>query len=48
MCDLWRHTIETDTPPGAIPRQIELGLAAWAEPAAEPGAQPADVREFDT
>jgi len=44
MCDLWRHTIETDTPPGAIPRQIELGLAAWAEPAAEPGAQPAEVR----
>jgi radical SAM enzyme (TIGR01210 family) len=28
MCDLWRDTIETDTPPGAIPRQIELGLAA--------------------
>jgi hypothetical protein len=45
MCDLWRHTIETDTPPGAIPHQIELGLAAWAEPAAEPGAQPADVRD---
>jgi radical SAM enzyme (TIGR01210 family) len=22
MCDLWRHTIETDTPPGAIPAQI--------------------------
>ena len=44
MCDLWRDTIETDTPPGAIPRQIELGLAAWAEPAAEPGAEPADVR----
>ena len=56
MCDLWRHTIETDTPPGAIPHQIELGLAAWAEPktrpgaepaaqpGAEPGAQPAEVR----
>jgi radical SAM enzyme (TIGR01210 family) len=26
MCDLWRDTIETDTPPGAIPQQIELGL----------------------
>jgi radical SAM enzyme (TIGR01210 family) len=26
MCDLWRDTIETDTPPGAIPHQIELGL----------------------
>lgn len=23
MCDLWRHTMETDTPQGAIPRQIE-------------------------
>ena len=44
MCDLWRHTIETDTPPGAIPRQIELGLAARAEPGAGPGAQPAEVR----
>jgi radical SAM enzyme (TIGR01210 family) len=27
MCDLWRHTIEGDTPPGAIPHQIRLGLA---------------------
>ena len=51
MCDLWRDTIETDTPPGAIPRQIELGLAAWAgpaaspraEPGAQPGAEPAEV-----
>ena len=23
MCDLWRGTIASDTPPGAIPRQIE-------------------------
>jgi radical SAM enzyme (TIGR01210 family) len=22
MCDLWKHTIEADTPPGAIPAQI--------------------------
>ncbi len=22
MCDLWKHTIEIDTPPGAIPEQI--------------------------
>jgi hypothetical protein len=27
MCDLWRDTLETDTPPGAIPHQIALGLA---------------------
>ncbi len=26
MCDLWRHTTETDTPRGAIPRQI---AQAW-------------------
>jgi hypothetical protein len=41
MCDLWRDTLETDTPPGAIPQQIALGLAAWAGPAASPGAEPA-------
>src|SRR4029453_540645 len=23
MCDLWRGTIASDTPPGAIPRQVE-------------------------
>ncbi len=27
MCDLWQHTTETDTPLGAIPRQIEVALA---------------------
>jgi len=26
MCDLWRDTLETDTPPGAIPHQIAAGL----------------------
>lgn len=26
MCDLWRFTLETDTPPGAIPHQIELAI----------------------
>ena len=26
MCDLWRHTLEHDTPVGAIPRQIELAI----------------------
>ena len=28
MCDLWRNTSESPTPSGAIPRQIELALAA--------------------
>jgi radical SAM enzyme (TIGR01210 family) len=28
FCDLWRHTIEGATPSGAIPRQIDLALAA--------------------
>ncbi len=28
MCDLWQHTTETDTPAGAIARQIELALKA--------------------
>src|SRR5688572_3869433 len=28
FCDLWRYTIEGATPAGAIPKQIELGLAA--------------------
>ena len=32
MCDLWRDTLETDTPPGAIPRQIRLALAPGSEP----------------
>jgi archaeosine synthase beta-subunit len=37
MCDLWRDTIETDTPPGAIPHQVRVGLS-------QPGAQPAQGR----
>jgi hypothetical protein len=41
MCDLWRDTLETDTPPGAIPHQIRLGLASISQPAAEPVAEPA-------
>ncbi len=50
MCDLWRHTIEGDTPPGASPYQIRgitrpgpgpgpgPGAEPWAEPRAEPRA----------
>ena len=32
MCDLWRHTLEGDTPPGAIPHQIRAGLRAGPRP----------------
>jgi len=46
MCDLWRDTLETDTPPGAIPHQIGLGLAPLAGPAASPRAEPAQVRRI--
>jgi hypothetical protein len=40
MCDLWRHTIEGDTPPGAIPHQIRLITQPGPEPGPEPGAEP--------
>jgi len=30
MCDLWRYTTRSDTPPGAIPAQIEAARRAWA------------------
>jgi radical SAM enzyme (TIGR01210 family) len=26
MCDLWKHTLDTPTPPGAIPAQIDIAL----------------------
>jgi archaeosine synthase beta-subunit len=38
MCDLWRGTIVSDTPPGAIPRQVEAArdeLARRDEPVAQ-------------
>jgi radical SAM enzyme (TIGR01210 family) len=28
MCDLWQHTIAGDTPPGALPGQLDSALAA--------------------
>ena len=38
-CDLWRHTLEVPTPPGALPEQVEAALgAALAEPEAAPVA----------
>jgi radical SAM enzyme (TIGR01210 family) len=35
MCDLWKHTLPTPTPPGILPQQIRHGLAHPA-----PGAKP--------
>jgi radical SAM enzyme (TIGR01210 family) len=31
MCDLWRHTTQTDTPPGAIPAQLAAARRVWLE-----------------
>lgn len=31
MCDLWRHTLDEPTPPGAIPAQIEFALERLPE-----------------
>jgi len=31
FCDLWRHTLPHPTPPGALPRQLELALARAAD-----------------
>ncbi len=36
MCDLWQHTLTTDTPPGAIPAQIQAALTAWSGAGAAP------------
>lgn len=30
MCDLWKHTLDTPTPPGAIPTQIDIALHSEA------------------
>lgn len=32
MCDLWRHTLDGPTPPGALPEQIAMALAQPADP----------------
>ena len=37
FCDLWRHTLDGPTPPGAIPAQLDLALA---EIAARTGGRP--------
>ncbi|HEY6554766.1 MAG TPA: hypothetical protein VI669_15525, partial [Vicinamibacteria bacterium] len=44
MCDLWRHTLLGDTPPGAIPAQIDLALAELAEGG---GARPTHIKLYN-
>jgi hypothetical protein len=39
MCDLWRRTIPGDTPPGAIPAQIDLALRELARAERTPPPQ---------
>ncbi len=36
MCDLWKNTVTTSTPPGSIPSQIEFSLEAWRNHGATP------------
>ena len=40
FCDLWQHTIDQDTPPGALPAQLRLALAAASR---HEGALPAQL-----
>jgi radical SAM enzyme (TIGR01210 family) len=44
MCDLWRHTIESDTPRGAIAAQLDRGLA---EMRAAPGPPPSSIKLYN-
>lgn len=42
FCGLWQHTLDSDTPPGALPRQLDLALAAARRAAGSaPGSPPA-------
>jgi archaeosine synthase beta-subunit len=49
MCDLWRDTVETDTPPGAIPHQIRSALAPQAGLRAGPrfGTGPTNLKLYN-
>lgn len=44
MCDLWRHTIQGDTPPGALPTQVRHALAEMRH---APGGVPAHVKLYN-
>lgn len=39
-CGLWQHTLDGDTPPGALPRQLDLALAAARSAAGAPPGSP--------
>ncbi len=41
FCDLWRLTLEGETPAGALPRQRDRALGYWAERAAAAPGEPA-------
>ena len=41
MCDLWKHTLTTSVPAGAIPAQIEFALARL-------GAQPQQIKLYNS
>jgi radical SAM enzyme (TIGR01210 family) len=43
FCDLWRHTLDDPTPPGALPRQLELALAEVERT----GRQPALIKLYN-
>jgi radical SAM enzyme (TIGR01210 family) len=48
MCDLWRNTLTTSVPPGAIPAQIDFALSQLsAARVLKPGAPPAVVAGGD-
>lgn len=37
FCDLWRHTLDHPTPPGALPAQLRRALERWRETREEDG-----------
>jgi len=48
MCDLWRHTLDRPTPPGALPAQIEAALAhAPAIASAAAGPEPRWIKLYN-
>ena len=44
MCDLWKDTTRDSVPVGAIPRQVESAVRAWAEA----GPLPAQVKLYNS
>ncbi len=46
FCDLWRHTLDRPTPPGAIPAQLERALARAGPLPADPGIKLYNASNF--